>query len=71
MNFILLGTNNKFCIVLGWWLSIGVGVVRFENSVCAAANGLSGTCYTRRQCNTVGGYASGKCARNIGVCCVG
>ncbi|KAK5640484.1 hypothetical protein RI129_011295 [Pyrocoelia pectoralis] len=55
------------CKFVGWW---GVGVVRFENSVCTAANGLLGICYTRRQCTTIGGYVSGKCARNIGVCCV-
>ncbi|KAK4873091.1 hypothetical protein RN001_015120 [Aquatica leii] len=59
--------SNRTGKFIGWW---GVGVVRFENVVCGASNGLIGICYTRRQCLSIGGYASGKCARNIGVCCV-
>ncbi|KAF5290653.1 hypothetical protein FQR65_LT01943 [Abscondita terminalis] len=58
---------NRTGKFIGWW---GVGVVRFENSVCTGANGLRGICYTRRQCTSIGGYASGKCARNIGRCCI-
>ncbi|XP_018332641.1 uncharacterized protein LOC108742105 [Agrilus planipennis] len=48
----------------------GIGIVRFENSICAASDGLNGTCYTRRQCTNINGVASGRCASNIGVCCV-
>ncbi|XP_019878189.2 uncharacterized protein LOC109606059 [Aethina tumida] len=51
-------------------LRFGVGLVRFENSVCITVGNLMGTCYTRRQCNSVSGIASGRCAQNIGVCCV-
>ncbi|KAJ3636082.1 hypothetical protein MTP99_008921 [Tenebrio molitor] len=48
----------------------GVGLVRFENSVCTAASNNLGTCYTRRQCQSVEGVGSGTCAQNIAVCCV-
>lgn len=50
----------------------GIGIVRFENSICTGADSLDGTCYTRRQCNTLpNGISSGSCASGIGVCCVG
>lgn len=55
-------------IVIGW--GFGMGVVRFENILCAASSGLDGTCYTRRQCNDMGGIISGKCASGVGACCV-
>ncbi|KAF5299667.1 hypothetical protein FQA39_LY11462 [Lamprigera yunnana] len=58
--------SNRTGKFIGLW---GIGIVRFENSVCPAANGLEGICYTRRQCTLIGGYASGKCAK-VGVCCV-
>ncbi|XP_017777973.1 PREDICTED: uncharacterized protein LOC108563729, partial [Nicrophorus vespilloides] len=48
----------------------GVGVVRFENSVCKGIDGAVGTCYTRRQCRDIGGVPSGLCAAHIGYCCV-
>ncbi|XP_064215817.1 uncharacterized protein LOC662398 isoform X2 [Tribolium castaneum] len=51
---------------LGW----GIGLVRFENSVCGGADGFEGTCYTRRQCNEIGGVGAGPCAKGIGVCCI-
>lgn len=51
----------------GW----GVGIVRFANDPCTGETGLIGTCYRRRQCQDLGGSASGSCASNIGVCCVG
>lgn len=48
----------------------GIGIVRFENGVCNSSSSLEGTCYTRYQCRSVSGFASGRCANNIGVCCV-
>jgi hypothetical protein len=48
----------------------GVGLVRFENSVCGGGDGFEGTCYTRRQCNEIGGVGAGGCASGIGVCCI-
>lgn len=53
-----------------FFVVFGIGIVRFENSVCNSSNYLDGTCYTRSQCRSVSGYASGRCASNIGVCCV-
>lgn len=52
-------------------LVFGIGIVRFENSICSSSNSLDGTCYTESQCNSINGYTSGRCAKNIGVCCVG
>lgn len=53
-------------------LGIGIGVVQFANGVCVAPTGLLGTCYRKRQCSEIiGGFASGTCASNLGVCCVG
>lgn len=50
----------------------GIGIVRFENSICTGADSLDGTCYTKRQCNTLpNSISSGSCASGIGVCCVG
>ncbi|CAG9769869.1 unnamed protein product [Ceutorhynchus assimilis] len=48
----------------------GVGLVRFLNGECDAGNGFTGTCYTRRQCNSMGGSRSVSCANGAGVCCV-
>lgn len=62
MQFLYLFSVFPF----GW----GIGVVRFENSVCTGGDGLCGTCYTRRQCNEIGGTGSGPCASGIGVCCI-
>ncbi|XP_071050504.1 uncharacterized protein [Onthophagus taurus] len=58
--------HGKFIPFWNW----GIGVVRFKNDECSAADGLSGTCYTKRQCSDIDGIASGGCASNIGVCCV-
>lgn len=55
---------------VNFFVVFGIGIVRFENSVCNSSNYLDGTCYTRSQCRSVSGYASGRCASNIGVCCV-
>jgi hypothetical protein len=47
-----------------------VGLVRFPNDVCNSLEGYMGTCYTRRQCNDLGGLGSGSCANGIGQCCI-
>lgn len=60
----------RILVFWGWTSSWGVGVVRFQNGVCTGADGLDGTCYTKRQCADINGIASGSCASNIGVCCV-
>ncbi|XP_071050778.1 uncharacterized protein [Onthophagus taurus] len=66
-------TRNEFHdndVILPFW-NFGIGVVRFANNVCDSADGLYGTCYTKRQCAEVnGGIISGSCASGIGVCCV-
>lgn len=70
-TFVPISTdNNQIWIKRKFFLVFGVGVVRFQNTVCQAANGLVGTCYTRWQCSSIGGYGSGKCAQ-IASCCVG
>lgn len=60
----------RIIIATSFFLVFGIGIVRFENGVCNSSNYLDGTCYTRAQCRSVSGYASGRCASNIGVCCV-
>lgn len=47
----------------------GIGIVRFENSLCIS-EGLWGTCYRRSQCTSINGISSGSCANGIGVCCI-
>ena len=49
----------------------------FQNDVCVADgtvtgnNGaLNGNCYTKQECDQLGGTASGDCAEGYGVCCV-
>lgn len=64
----LIGINNKEKLTLN--LVFGIGIVRFENGVCNSSSNLEGTCYTRYQCRSVSGFASGRCASNIGICCV-
>merc|ERR1712223_2227252 len=51
--------------------------VTFPNDVCVADgtvtgnNGaLNGNCYTKQECDQLGGTASGECAEGYGVCCV-
>ncbi|GJQ88051.1 hypothetical protein Trydic_g12973 [Trypoxylus dichotomus] len=68
-----LGARVEIEAIAGFWgwASIwGIGIVRFQNGVCPGADGLDGTCYTKRQCSDISGVASGSCASNIGVCCV-
>nr|CAD7258641.1 unnamed protein product [Timema shepardi] len=45
-------------------------VVRFQNTQCTGSNNLNGTCYTRRECTSYGGTASGSCSSGLGTCCV-
>ncbi|XP_069701068.1 uncharacterized protein [Periplaneta americana] len=45
-------------------------VIRFKNVQCTGTNGLCGTCYSRKECASLSGLASGSCARNWGTCCV-
>ncbi|XP_060535510.1 uncharacterized protein LOC132707621 [Cylas formicarius] len=63
-------SNNTRDPKFFWGLGFGIGLVRFENSVCTSAGNQDGTCYTRRQCAAIDGIASGTCANDIGVCCV-
>jgi len=46
-------------------------VVKFPNTIClSSTTGRNGTCYTRSECSSKGGTASGSCASSFGVCCV-
>ncbi|XP_033222670.1 uncharacterized protein LOC117176524 [Belonocnema kinseyi] len=46
-------------------------VVRFANSQCSGSQStLIGTCFTKRECISMGGVNSGSCANGLGVCCV-
>lgn len=63
----LISGDQILCILS---VVFGIGIVRFENGVCNSSSGLEGTCYTRYQCRSVSGFGSGRCAGNIGVCCV-
>lgn len=65
------GIKITFCVTVMLVIPVfGIGIVRFENGVCNSSSNLEGTCYTRNQCRSVSGYGSGRCANNIGVCCV-
>ncbi|KDR21501.1 hypothetical protein L798_02965, partial [Zootermopsis nevadensis] len=45
-------------------------VIRFRNVQCTGTNHHLGTCYSRQECTSLQGTASGSCARNWGVCCI-
>lgn len=45
-------------------------VVRFPNDVCQGTNSRNGTCYTKEECESRDGTASGECADGFGVCCI-
>lgn len=45
-------------------------VIRFANTPCPTADGVPGTCFHRLECISMGGIASGTCARGYGVCCL-
>jgi len=62
--------NNNVTDRTGKVLSVFT-VVKFPNTVCdSSTSGLNGTCYTKSECTTKGGTASGSCASSFGVCCV-
>jgi len=46
-------------------------LISFQNVPCNATTGDIGLCYSVRECQKLGGTASGGCAGNYGVCCVG
>jgi len=46
-----------------------VQIVTFENGPCDRADGGAGVCYSQAECETLGGDASGTCAKGFGVCC--
>jgi len=43
-------------------------VVKFTNSHCIGGS-KNGTCFTRQECDNVGGVSDGTCADGFGVCC--
>merc|ERR1711953_419741 len=43
-------------------------VVKFPNDACDAGN-KNGTCYTKDECDNLGGTNDGSCASGYGVCC--
>jgi len=43
-------------------------VVKFTNSHCIGST-KNGTCYTRQECDNIGGTQDGTCADGFGVCC--
>lgn len=63
-------TFNNNLIWLNCFIVWPIGLVRFANSVCNSTSNLFGTCYRRRQCIDINGIQDGRCASNIGVCCV-
>jgi len=45
-------------------------IVRFKNEACNANSNRKGTCYTKDECENLGGKESGgECAEGFGVCC--
>jgi len=46
-----------------------VQIVTFENGPCTRADGGQGVCYSQAECESLGGEASGTCAKGFGVCC--
>ncbi|XP_030765765.1 uncharacterized protein LOC115889829 [Sitophilus oryzae] len=60
-------TSRQFPFFPVFW---GVGLVRFLNDECDAGNGFVGTCYTRKECNYLGGSNIAYCANHAGACCV-
>ncbi|XP_063852275.1 uncharacterized protein LOC135095399 [Scylla paramamosain] len=45
-------------------------IVTFDNGPCHAKTGEHGTCFSQKECDGLGGSASGTCANGFGVCCV-
>jgi len=46
-----------------------INIVKFNNDACTTGSGESGVCYTASECSSLGGVASGSCAKGFGVCC--
>jgi len=47
-------------------------VVKFKNTGCQSTSDgdLQGVCYTKQECEDLGGTAEGNCAASFGVCCI-
>lgn len=47
-------------------------VVKFKNTGCQATSSasLQGVCYTKQECEDLGGTSDGNCAASFGVCCI-
>lgn len=47
-------------------------VVKFKNTGCQSTSdgNLQGVCYTKQECEDLGGTAEGNCAAAFGVCCI-
>ncbi|XP_068085726.1 uncharacterized protein [Anabrus simplex] len=45
-------------------------IIKFPNDACLSPDGAKGTCYHSLECKSLGGIASGTCARGFGVCCI-
>ena len=41
-----------------------------DGTVTGSAGSLNGNCYTKQECDQLGGTAAGNCAESYGVCCV-
>ncbi|TRY67506.1 hypothetical protein TCAL_11774 [Tigriopus californicus] len=77
-GFLVLGLFFKICLTenmeseenrKGKLLSI-FNIIQFENGPCAGSESKNGTCYTKEECKTRSGTASGTCASGYGVCCI-
>lgn len=44
-------------------------VVKFANTECTSSS-KNGTCFTKAECDNLGGTSSGTCADGFGVCCI-
>merc|ERR1712012_914481 len=60
LNHALSERNEKFLSVFN--------IVKFPNDACDAGS-KNGTCYTKDECDTLGGTNDGSCASGYGVCC--
>lgn len=46
-------------------------LIQFPNTICNDTDNRSqGICYTRNECNSLGGNPKGECASGFGVCCI-
>ncbi|CAL4120709.1 unnamed protein product, partial [Meganyctiphanes norvegica] len=44
-------------------------VLRWANTACTGASSNIGSCYTKEECQAIGGAEDGSCAMGYGVCC--